>query len=1326
MRTRGRESERFGVTTGPGRRPCSSSQCREAGTGVTRNESGRRAECCGKIGKVTRSEDQTAADLAVTLRPQLLEQRVWEPKGRLGQWNNNVIGAAVTHWHDREALKAYCGHLLGLACITIRSLNESLEGRVDGCRELIEEILDGRSEPQVALSALAGTGDDRQQGIERRLEDAAAAVAEVDAPAERGGQWEARTIKNRASKTYWPWLFEKIVEREAKAIEQSSAPRARRSPTVPRITYDRLKDAVLQDDLPAVVALVGPNGYGKTTIARSLLEDENVRHHFGGGTHFVELGPACSKERVAKLLNDLIAKVGRERPSFTEPDQAGQCFAETVAGGKHLLVVDNVWEHDALKPFLWGDGICRVVTTPNQYALPPSPQLRQEHMLEVAEMTPQAIEKLLREKVVGLVAGDPGLEQLSKRLYGWPLLAENYAGILQDLIWIGVSPEDAVRKLLNDFREDLGPWLDIADEAGRTQTLDSSMAEGIKNLDLHVDLKAAKLKPSEVYFTLGAFPAAVEIPVEVLNRLWRKRYGLSHRQSKDFVRQLHRRSLAISDPRDDTLRLHDARRTYLARSLGRSGRRVHKDLAEELARPKSMSSQRAVDYATCYRTTHLAAAGMNDELIRICSDVRRVAEKAHACGPPSVLLDLRLIEATGEPIRAAHEARNRAAHLLDAAHLLHDVKALDDMISTLDLQVARTFPRTEQVTARMHDDTVMTDWITAEGRSTDGPVDSGLTVGAITSLSIAADPELGELLVAGGEDGLLRVWSPTRNEPVAVARGHTGWIDATACSGREGTCFSGGEDTRVRKWDLRTGELLDVFLGHSARVRAVAVTPDGRRVVSGDASGLAILWATGARRARVELDPAVGGITAVAIAPRNRYVAVAGAEGIAIARIAFDKPMQWDRRPVEWCRSVAFAEGGSILVVGEAEGDVSRWSFGDRLTLIERRDACDRMRSMDVSDKGSEAVGCEDGTVRYWNGRTRQGRIFRTSEEVDWVRAVAFGPGRWLFAGCEDGVVRGWDTAAEGDTAQRRLGRPKRVAWAAAASPDRQKIALGWSDGRIDVSDRGRDDVVSVDAGPGRVWAVDVSDEKVLAAACGDGSVRVWAEKEGVFDLQAETPPRPPTWSTVVGLGGERVVVGRGDGSLQVVDLRGSHVRRRKVNVGHRGRVRALAVSDDGRWLLSGGGDGSVALTALDPKHPRRVSELLPKDPRKWVRATGLAPGASLGAAGLGSGLIKVWDLQPLVEGRRRAKARVVCDLTGHQGRILALAFCSPRRLLSAAADGTVRLWRLKDGQQISCTRVAPSLLTAGTSKSGRSLLAVSTAGVASFEVPIVRTARKT
>lgn len=84
---------------------------------------------------------------------------------------------------------------------------------------------------------------------------------------------------------------------------------------------------------------------------------------------------------------------------------------------------------------------------------------------------------------------------------------------------------------------------------------------------------------------------------------------------------------------------------------------------------------------------------------------------------------------------------------------------------------------------------------------------------------------------------------------------HDGWIRSLNLSDDGRLVVTGGRDRAVRVWSATTGKLLHELNGHEQEIYAVAVSPEGSSVVSGDWLGHLIRWdlSTGDRMSETRL-----------------------------------------------------------------------------------------------------------------------------------------------------------------------------------------------------------------------------------------------------------------------------------------------------------------------------------------------------------------------------------------------------------------------------------------------------------------------------------------
>lgn len=116
----------------------------------------------------------------------------------------------------------------------------------------------------------------------------------------------------------------------------------------------------------------------------------------------------------------------------------------------------------------------------------------------------------------------------------------------------------------------------------------------------------------------------------------------------------------------------------------------------------------------------------------------------------------------------------------------------------------------------------------------------------------------------------------------------------------------------------------------------------------------------------------------------------------------------------------------------------------------------------------------------------------------------------------------------------------------------------------------------------------------------------------------------------------------------------------------HRGRVRALAMSDDNRFLASGGDDGMISILTLSTGREKTVTAWQDQG----IRAISFVPGGLELVTASDGGQIKTWSA--------RAK-KCLHTLNGHAGPIDSLVVAASGEFFLTAA-GDIKIWDRNEG----------------------------------------------
>ncbi|MEV6151133.1 WD40 repeat domain-containing protein [Nonomuraea sp. NPDC052129] len=507
-----------------------------------------------------------------------------------------------------------------------------------------------------------------------------------------------------------------------------------------------------------------------------------------------------------------------------------------------------------------------------------------------------------------------------------------------------------------------------------------------------------------------------------------------------------------------------------------------------------------------------------------------------------------------------------------------------------------------------------------------------------------------EIVATGGDDLVIRAWDTGTGQQLHATAGHDGPVLALAASG--GLIYTGGADGVLRVWDA-AGSLGELAERHEGAINAVCV--DGTLLVTGSDDGAVRLTDLSDGRTLHSLPGHPGWVNAVAAA--DGLVASAGSD--RLIRI-------WDAGTGQELRAL---EGHEASVTG--------------LTFLS------------VAGRSALASCALDGQVAVHDPRT--GTLLATWHSGQWATAITTTPeGRATTA---TGAVSEWlVTAGDGVrvwTADGTLSRELTGAVATSVASDGALVAAGSPGGTPwfwRLADGGFLPETAAASGDGGLLP------EAAAAASGDGgvtglafdggnlvcgtdsgTVRVHHPVDGVVAV-----PTPHTGQVLaLALDGDLLVSGGMDGTVRTWDALSGRPLRRLT--GHTAGVTCLAMGRvGGRIVIASSGYDRVVRT-WDAATGRPLSEVHGHPLPVYALAFGTVGGRAVLAAGSYDGLVPVRDAET---------GEDVVVLGGNPGTVRCLRFLSPDGpdgpdvLAVGCDDGTVRLWRLPDGEQVGGTRL--------------------------------------
>jgi WD40 repeat protein len=414
-------------------------------------------------------------------------------------------------------------------------------------------------------------------------------------------------------------------------------------------------------------------------------------------------------------------------------------------------------------------------------------------------------------------------------------------------------------------------------------------------------------------------------------------------------------------------------------------------------------------------------------------------------------------------------------------------------------------------------------------------------------------------------------------------------------------------------------------------------------------------------------------------------------------------------------RVVRFSPDGSLVFVGGEGGArlYDRTHGFHVLRLLPQTEIADAAFSPD----GSMIVGAGTGNDRaahVWDVRT--GAPLLTLEHDGPVLSVAFSPnGRLIATGSADGTARLWDAATGLQLGAPFVHQPgakgddvRHVSF----SPDSRRILTVGGNRFARVFDATRHAEV-FPGGLNNITLISSArfshDGKRIATAGSSEIVRLWdaATGEQLAPLEGTGQVNDLAFSpddTLLG------TAGTNDTLARVWNLaKQSSVA---IITKHRGPVESINFTPDGRSVVTTGRDGRAFMTATNGGIPQ--ASLAPHGGLP-VWGASVSPDGSLVATAGQDGFARLWNarvaaLGPLPPAEARAIGKHDLPAGATSGPVVAF---SPdgRRMLSAGADGTARLWG--PGDHVQVLRHDGAVNSAHFRKDGRTVITGSDDGTA-------------
>jgi hypothetical protein len=213
-------------------------------------------------------------------------------------------------------------------------------------------------------------------------------------------------------------------------------------------------------------------------IHRALAHDPDIQDAYFDGILWAELGK--KPERLIVTLSDLIVLLTGERPDLETVNAAAAKLGEALGDRRILLIIDDAWREQDLKPFLQGGPNCvRLVTTRIDSVLPQSALRQPVYAMQAGEALKLLSAGLPDDQVARERAN---LTKLAARLGEWAQLLKIVNGFLRDRVAKANEPLSSAIANANNRLDAKGLGVfDPRDESDRAKSI-------VRTVEVSLDL----------------------------------------------------------------------------------------------------------------------------------------------------------------------------------------------------------------------------------------------------------------------------------------------------------------------------------------------------------------------------------------------------------------------------------------------------------------------------------------------------------------------------------------------------------------------------------------------------------------------------------------------------------------------------------------------------------------------------------------------------------------------------------------------------------------------------------------------------------------------
>lgn len=840
---------------------------------------------------------------------------------------------------------------------------------------------------------------------------------------------------------------------------------------------DELKKLLMQNEGSSTICIQGVGGAGKTSLAEWVEICLDFRNYFTGKIFWIKLG---QKYSIEEKLKASIKMFGWTETFPAEIRELSNILRDQLNKNRCLIILDDLWCWEDLELFLPYPGSrSRILVTSRQIERNfDGPVIKVDKMKkeEALALLVQGVNLTLSQNE------EESLTQLAiNEFMLWPFLLNIGLGTLRSYLRGGSSLTNAIDAIKQAFSDDGIVALNEDDSIRKELSITTCLS---RSIDGYSDDQQERIR------ALGIFVVGSEIPLTLIRKWWKNKYGLNVFTTDAFCRQLN--EIAILDKLEldrGFFIIHDVIHKWLGDQFGKSYPEFHASmLTSQMLSRAATELPENEPYLWRHLFHHMEKAGENwlSRMTETARDLLFYAKKSKLIHPADCIADLKKMVLSDPLLIPLMHRMNSLTHLLeecdnikDAAQCLYarlyhepDMQAIlpslnihqfgpylepihplldqpslerkrDEIWHTHKISSVRINQAGDKLVTGADDSTVKVWDISSEGKLKLLRTFRGHRGGV---LGVAISPN-SKFVASAGSDHALFLWDMETGHLLNRLMGHTGTVSWCDFHPTEDLLISSSYDNTVILWETKTGRIIHHLKGHELEILDCAFSPDGKYIASTSEDKKVILWETETGANVHEYESHKLAVGEVCFSDDLRYIASVGFDSLVLRYTRNHKIMFRKKKPENYFNCCVFGVNSKIIITGMGDGSIIIWacpSGKEIRTLSAHKEAVVHCA---VHPNGQWMVSVSgDRSIILWDIATGS-QIDVIDAEWEGYFGVAFSPNQHQLAiGSHKNGMTLWDWQTgcleRGFMVERTNDNKFNSAWEGRFSPDGQKLAV--------------------------------------------------------------------------------------------------------------------------------------------------------------------------------------------------------------------------------------------------------------------------------------------